>query len=307
MARQQKATLEQHVASHKELVSSQDHAEQSEAVGHQRAAIRILSSSGQGCHDWVGVCPSAAATTLNDSEWLFAARWRLGLAVMREGSCQQKAKAATDSERCGRACDRLGDHALLCGKGGGRYRVHGAVGKCYGRFGTEAGAEVDYEEVCPQLIKGEPGSDAAEEARMDVHIWSHGTELMEEWIDVTASHPGKQSTKQRAMVVGGCTAEQIEEVKRKRYGTGTGGVACSPAGLELWGRLGGSACAVLERLAALHEQRHQVPRHVTLQRWRAELGCALMRALAATVAKAAAAAPQASHCEHAHLHSAEPE
>ena len=42
----------------------------------------------------------------------------------------------------------------------------------------------------------DPGVDA--EARLDLHLWSHGEELYEAWVDVTATHPWMQQSRHAA-------------------------------------------------------------------------------------------------------------
>ena len=109
---------------------------------------------------------------------------------------------------------------------------------------------------------------------------------MEEWVDVTLTHPFKAKGRQQAASTDSHAVEAAEGRKRLRYGAGSGGVVCAPAGLELWGRLGASACTVLDRLSCQHAEFTGAARHSTSRRWRAELGIALYRALSATVAQA---------------------
>ena len=51
--------------------------------------------------------------------------------------------------------DQLGDHAVFCAKGRGRFRIHTAIARCVARFAREAGVEFCFEEVCPALLQGE--------------------------------------------------------------------------------------------------------------------------------------------------------
>ena len=261
-----------------------------EAEAHCRSIVRLNSAGGQGVHEWVSQCPSTALTSLNDNEVVFAIRWRLGLPVMSEGQCQLRSQKDRDEGRggCGKPRDPLGDHALLCGKGPGRYRSHNAVTKCLARQSKQAGLEAVLEEVCPELLQGEAGTDSAVEARLDIHVWGSGMTVREDWIDVTITHPARKQMKEKAATLdrAGVAAEDAEERKRKRYGTGLHGVSGVPFGLEVWGRLGHSVNAMLKRLLSQVSENSGSSGGVTRKRWRAELGCALYRAMAATAQQA---------------------
>ena len=89
----------------------------------------------------------------------------------------------------------------------------------------------------------------------------------------------------------GVAAENAENRKSTRYGTGLNGVSCVPFGTELWGRMGHSANAMLERLLQQFSEHTGAPKGLAKQRWRAELGCALYRAMAATVQQAMGHSP----------------
>ena len=65
-----------------------------------------------------------------------------------------------------------------------------------------------------------------------------------------------------------------------------GGVTVSPFGVEAFGRLGRHALAVLEKLALQRAARGGGPPARCLRRWRAEIGVALLRAIAETAADA---------------------
>ena len=154
--------------------------------------------------------------------------------------------------------------------------------KCAG----QSHVEFEQEQVCPQLLQGVPEEKDAVEARLDVHLWSHGDELYEAWVDVTATHPWKQQSRSAAMATDGAAASGAEQRKRARYGEGRGGVTASPFCSESWGRLGDSAQGVLAQLASQHARAHGAPRSHTLQRWLAQLGIAMYRAMSETVAQA---------------------
>ena len=85
----------------------------------------------------------------------------------------------------------------------------------------------------------------------------------------------------------GTAVAKAEGRKLTRYGNGTGGVRVAPAGFETWGRLGDSCHSVLVRLAAQRCSNGSTEGspHRILRRWLAEMGVALQRAMAETVAQ----------------------
>ena len=203
---------------------------------------------------------------------------------MHAGLCQLCSRDSEDW--CGKSRDSLVDHAQLYGKACVQYRVHSALCHCIGRFAKQSGVEVEHEEVCPELLQGEPGSEVCTEARLDLHLWSAGCELFEEWLDVTVTHPWRQTSRRQAAETDGAAVRQAEGRKLTRYGVGSGGVSVAPAGFETWGRLGGSCHTVLERLAAQRASKHCESPSRILRRWFAELGVAQLRAMAVTAAQA---------------------
>ena len=244
------------------------------AASHQRHLVRLRSVAGEGVHACVEECPKSGTLSLNDAEFNFAIRYRMGLAVLRPGLCQLH--SCDGDDRCGCGLDAFGDHALLCHKGRGRYRVHGALCKCLTRFAKQSCVEAETEVCCPQLLQGEPGSSDCVEARMDVHLWAYGDQLYEEWVDVTVTNPFAKRQRQAAAVTDGVAAEKAEGRKLTRYGSGAGGVVVAPAGFESWGRLGGSCRSVLARLAAQrcsNSPTDGAHRRI-VQRWLSELGVA---------------------------------
>jgi len=156
---------------------------------HARHAVRLRSAAGQGVHEWTTECPADECLRLKDREFEFAARWRLGLPVMQAGDCKHRAAKDAESTFCGRRRDRLGYHAMLCGKGAGRYRVHGALCRRLARIARSCGVEAETEAVCPELLRGRVGAADSTEARLDVRLWSAGPDPLDEWIDVTVTHP----------------------------------------------------------------------------------------------------------------------
>lgn len=100
------------------------------------------------------------------------------------------------------------------------------------------------------------------------------------------TNPFRLDKRRQAAVRDAVAVEAAEAAKFTRYGEGRGGVKCSPFGLEAFGRLGRHALAVLEDLALQRAARAAGQPARSLRRWRAELGVALVRALAETAADA---------------------
>ena len=66
--------------------------------------------------------------------------------------------------------------------------MHGSVVKALQAMCRECGCQTTLEEVVPELIQGEPGTDEAVEARLDLHVWSCTPFPAEWWVDATVSH-----------------------------------------------------------------------------------------------------------------------
>ena len=280
------------------------------ALGFQRSRVRLRATAGAGCFEWATAAPTKAQVRFNDSEFTFAVKWRLGLALhLEQHECRLRAARArkddtshcktmlcaeTDrsevAQRCGKALDPHGDHALLCCRGPGRYRVHNSVCRVLVDIAREIGAEVATEEVCPALLKGMPGAPDSTEARLDVHLWIHGRETaVEKWIDVVITHPWRLDARAAAAATDGTVAAAAEVKKHTRYGPGKGGVFVSPFAIEAWGRFGGGAEQLLGVLLGAWARKRAAPAatcSAVLSRWRAAIGAAVCRAQAATVSAA---------------------
>ena len=124
--------------------------------------------------------------------------------MLKEHTCQHKTRQARDAEpteeaiapeatrtgdTCGQRLDALGDHAINCSRGGGYYRLHGGMERWLEAVAKECKLEAQLESVVPELLQGEPGSDEAVEARLDVVIFSPGPEPHEYYVDVAHVHP----------------------------------------------------------------------------------------------------------------------
>ena len=140
--------------------------------------------------------PKSAEAQINpnaEAQTTYAEAQRISAEALAE------AQTPISSMRCGRCLDSLGDHAVCCPLGGGFYRVHGSIARCCAGIAKECKAEAYLEEVCPQLIKGAPGTAEAEEARLDVHIWAAGPSPAEWWVDVTHHHPWAHALRKEAL------------------------------------------------------------------------------------------------------------
>ena len=134
--------------------------------------------------------------------------------------------------------------------------------------------------MVPQLLKGEPGSERAEEARLDLHFWDPGPNPAEWFVDVTI-HNAWAVKYRKGNVYAGRLAKDAEDRKFKRYGVGEGGVTVTPAAAESWGRFGVLFERLLSQLSATCAYLHgaqQRTAQTTRRRWSAELGVALVRA-----------------------------
>jgi hypothetical protein len=217
--------------------------------------------------------------------------------IPSDARCQikkaSKARGDTETvvaeERCGRKLDEYGDHTLICNCGGGRYRRHGGITKLLTSFAKEAGCRAEEEVTVPELLCGEPGTENAVEARLDIHVWATSPWPLELWIDATFRHPWAQRYREDAALYDGAAAATAEADKRDRYGVGIDGVVVTPAALESWGWLSDGLEWVLgclqARRAALHGLSGQAASTLG-RRWRQELGIAQVRAFHAVLVEA---------------------
>ena len=305
--KQREATLRGHAEGHQSRIADAvsqaaiDPAESARSSGvaqaHLRHSIRLRSVAGHGGGAWVDHCPSRDTLRLKDREFSLALRWRLGLPLTSVCPCQLRKIAEMHQYRttedatgpCGKTVDQFGDHTILCGRGPGRYRVHNAIARHVGRIAREAGVEAEAEVVCPELLKGEPGTEQAVEARLDLHLWAGGPLPYEAWVDVTHTHPWRRQMRQKTAAHDGAAAEEAEERKHKRYGDGRAGMRAQPAAVEAWGRFGPGMAKLLEDLGARWAEKARAGPSAlaaTMRRWSAELGIAQMRAFSATLAQA---------------------
>ena len=253
-----------------------------EGTQAQRSQARLRSCCG-GSSLWAECIPSRSTLRLRDAEFVTAMRWRLGLPLCKQDRCQLRSANSLDAEdTCGILLDVHGDHAVSCKKGGGAQRVHGAVAHVIGGAARECGAEVAYERTVPELLHGEPGSEEAIEAVLDVHVWCAYPVPVEVWVDVTCRHPFAKRYRNSAARVDGHAAKLGEDDKASRYGSGSGGVVVTTAAIESWGRMGAGFESLLGKLENAWAARHfagPVVAAQTSRRWREEIGIVQARSL----------------------------
>ena len=59
-----------------------------EAIAHPRTVVRLRSCAGEGLHGWEEECPKCAELCLNDHEFQFSVRMRLGWPLVQAEQCQ---------------------------------------------------------------------------------------------------------------------------------------------------------------------------------------------------------------------------
>ena len=127
---------------------------------------------------------------------------------------------------------------MICSHGGGKYRLHTAITKLLASFAKEAFAKVEEEVVVPELLQGEPASEVALEARLDLHMGASAPWPFELWVDATHCHVWANRYRSEAAVRGGAVPSMAEADKWKRYGDGSDGVIVTTAAVESWGYFG---------------------------------------------------------------------
>ena len=255
------------------------------AAASERSRVRLDACAGAGSGAWCTVIPTTESTRLTDAEFLSAMRWRLGL------------KQATHAARCihfscnlqklcGSLLDPFLDHAVICKKGGGVYRLHNCLAQIIREFAKEAGCEAQCETTVPSLLKGTPGTEEAQEARLDVHIWAGGAWPLETYVDVTTRHPWAQRYRQESLAgtqrAVTSAERRAESQKDTRYAKAADGVPVVVAVLGSWGRLSDSLSDlldVLSRRAAHLRTDSGVHAASRKRRWIEEIAVAQQRCL----------------------------
>ena len=119
--------------------------------------------------------------------------------------------------------------------------MHGGITKLLASFAKEASAKVEEEVVVHELLKGDPGSEVAIEARLDLHIWASAPWPFELWVDATHRHVWAKRYRSEAAVRASAAAAMAEVDKWQRYGEGSDGVVVTTAAIESWANFGKGA------------------------------------------------------------------
>ena len=148
-------------------------------------------------------------------------------------------------------------------------------------------ADTALEVVVPSLMQGEPGTEGAREAKLDVHVWVAPPQPCDVYLDVTVRHPWSMRCRgQAASAPGRGSPGGAREGGALQF---RGGVHVVAAAVEPWGRMGhgtnwfyqmfATRWALVRRAAP--DETAQVPK-----RWIAKLGVAMARARYCTLCEA---------------------
>ena len=249
-----------------------------------RSKVRLDACTGAGSGAWCTVIPASDQTRLTDAEFLSAMRWRLG---MRQAASNVRCQhvAAKSQKQCPAFLDPYLDHAVLCKSGQGVYRLHNTLAHKLREFAREAGCEAHSEVTVPSLTKF-PGTDQAEEARLDVHIWAGGAWPLELLVDATTRHPWAARYRQASLAATTAAVTTADRraasQKEGRYGKMTQGAPIVVAVLGTWGRLSEGLLDLLDLLArrAAHARADSgVHAFGRQRRWVEEIAIAQQRCL----------------------------
>ena len=92
--------------------------------------------------------------------------------------------------------------------------IYNAIARNVGRIAKIVEAETEV--VCPELLQGEPGSEGAVDAQLDLHLGAGGPVPFEAWVDVTHTHPWRLQMRRKAAQVDAAAAADAENRKLKR-------------------------------------------------------------------------------------------
>eukprot|EP00661_Eupelagonemidae_sp_cell13_P025584 gene25584-biopygen15047 len=258
------------------------------ATSRERAIMAMSSAEGRRslASEWLVTTPYSERTTLYDAHYLTALRKRLGLPVAVRGDRCRVLRAA-GGERAweargrmrGRECGALllpdADHAQSCAVRA-RVRRHDAVADLCAAIHAEAGKEPIRADVLVRVPP--PGTWECAEIKIRHFFRGDGTFTLPDAAHVDAA------------------LSTVEADARAKYAP----VAVHPWVISSMGRPGEAMCADLRRLArrrlALPDAKRAVsPLSVLsllMQRWRAELSCALVATDAAVYLDALREGPQ---------------
>ena len=193
---------------------------------------------------------------------------------------------------CHEPLGEFADHAAGCQYGPLRIGRHDAYADQLADCIAETGAHVRREAFVKAF------SNAQSEAWLDIWAFS-GVNIQDLLIDVSIRHPMAGAYQPAAARNDAAAAQAGEKDKWARY-PASGGRAMTPFVVETWGRMGPSAEALLESLAAeatRHARRRgqEATANAFLRRWRASLDACLQRGLAQALHAARHGLPGRAH------------
>jgi hypothetical protein len=224
-----------------------------DTVDGRRALARLLSCASRGSSLWLDTCPSAPCLTINDSDYIFSMRHRMGFTQVPLG-------VPAFACFCGRRA-LPADHGMVCPSLSGAMTTrHNIVMGPWRRIGNRAGVPSSVEPVLAPLRRRE----GQEAERGDILMVMPDTLKV---ADVSVIHPAAASYALPASKTAGAAAEIREQSKKNKYAANAGENAFQfvPLVHESYGRLGKDAMAFLGELANAAVGAAQVGSGVTKQ------------------------------------------
>ena len=178
-------------------------------------ATRLRSCGGTGSGDWLRFTAPEPSLTFSDSEFIFALRFRLGLATVPH-DCRCKHRSKSTKAVCNVLMDRLGHHAITCKIGGGPTNIlHKTMRSAIFKIVEDADFHGRMEVPIPEFMRLKRGSTEYEDAIMDIVAWSpmYGEFLL----DVTVRHPLTFSYQPQASQIDGIANDMANRDKQARY------------------------------------------------------------------------------------------
>ena len=243
------------------------------------ARARLRSCSGVGAGAFLLCLPSETdGTELADAVFTHAVRWRLGLPVCAADLFCCRTYSGDSRRQCGCSLDRLGDHLVCCGVGGFKTFLHSRVVAVLRSVLRDSGALVPNREV---FVAGW-GTASGEAARLEIEFTVTG---VRRYVDVVVKHPRARDVVATAADLDGAAAAKGKMAKLRRYSAvpELGLDTVLSFGVESFGRLDKSALRLLRSAKSRVEQADGRfggwLGHSLLQRWHAQLSCALVGGL----------------------------
>ena len=220
--------------------------------------------------------PAEIGYQWNDSQWIVAARWRMGLRTCAVGCCTHLRMTDRDGRsarsRCLVSLDQVGYHAAACNIGGGVTAIHDAIRDRLHDAGRAAGYRSLVEQVIPLLATPKRG-----EPRVDVEAWGH-TFGQDRLLDVTVCAPWAHRYAKDP-----CAATTSAERRKNGSYPTVGGIGVTGVAVDLFGRFGPQLTELLEEWASLARAR-DTARGVAPRRWmhiwRTQIAAAIARGVA---------------------------